>query len=485
MPSASPLYNFPAMTGEADCAYRVPSTDCFQDTRFPSGYDPFQSLSAMAAQTFTGNAPISAGSSCQSTHFNGLPSNMQQLNNCASPVTPSPPQYLTSTSSAYCMYSASSDSRRSSNISMSDDSCQLGISKKTFPSPADDMYEEQDGFLSWTRKHPEHWSCKEVLDWLFFLGQEKGLDMSELRGEGFQNLTGSQLCRLTEEEFFQIDPKFGKLFYEMLKKMLLSGVIFTKPEISTPELQELTSFNPTPCESASRTFQSCSSPVYHELVRKEDHPQQYTGFQLPEGYMKPERQDVLPSDVIDIGPYDFDLNDPPSLPPATGNGVQTYPNYCQPEMEIYNHPYSTSMTVRNFNISQGHFPQQLPRRRPGRPRVKSLPEDVARSHKDKKVKNQHLWEFIYEALMNPLYNPQFLRWENQREGVFRFVQSEAVAQLWGSLKSNDNMTYEKLSRAMRHYYKRGILERVEGRRLVYKFSLKAMERVREKRHNSV
>ena len=48
------------------------------------------------------------------------------------------------------------------------------------------------------------------------------------------------------------------------------------------------------------------------------------GFQLPDGYMKPERQDVLPSDVIDIGSYDFDLNDPPSFPPAPGNGVQTY-----------------------------------------------------------------------------------------------------------------------------------------------------------------
>lgn len=46
-------------------------------------------------------------------------------------------------------------------------------------------------------------------------------------------------------------------------------------------------------------------------------------------------------------------------------------------------------------------------------------------------------------------NPGLIKWEDRTEGVFRFLKSEAVAQLWGKKKNNNSMTYEKLSRAMR------------------------------------
>ncbi|XP_055078229.1 ETS homologous factor isoform X2 [Periophthalmus magnuspinnatus] len=85
----------------------------------------------------------------------------------------------------------------------------------------------------------------------------------------------------------------------------------------------------------------------------------------------------------------------------------------------------------------------------------------------------HLWEFIRDILIDPERNPGLIKWEDRREGVFRFLKSEAVAQLWGKKKNNSSMTYEKLSRAMRYYYKREILERVDGRRLVYKFGRNA------------
>eukprot|EP00061_Rhincodon_typus_P006925 g28056.t1 len=60
----------------------------------------------------------------------------------------------------------------------------------------------------------------------------------------------------------------------------------------------------------------------------------------------------------------------------------------------------------------------------------------------------HLWEFIRDILLDSDKNPGLLKWEDRSEGVFRFLKSEAVAQLWGKKKNNSSMTYEKLSRAM-------------------------------------
>lgn len=61
----------------------------------------------------------------------------------------------------------------------------------------------------------------------------------------------------------------------------------------------------------------------------------------------------------------------------------------------------------------------------------------------------HLWEFIRDILINPEKNQGLMKWEDRHEGIFKFLKSEAVAQMWGQKKKNSSMTYEKLSRAMR------------------------------------
>uniref|UniRef100_A0A8D0HI82 ETS homologous factor n=1 Tax=Sphenodon punctatus TaxID=8508 RepID=A0A8D0HI82_SPHPU len=106
--------------------------------------------------------------------------------------------------------------------------------------------------------------------------------------------------------------------------------------------------------------------------------------------------------------------------------------------------------------------------------MKKTQDHPPKSHSKKhNPRGTHLWEFIRDILLNPEKNPGLIKWEDRSEGIFRFLKSEAVAQLWGKKKNNSSMTYEKLSRAMRYYYKREILERVDGRRLVYKFGKNA------------
>lgn len=64
-------------------------------------------------------------------------------------------------------------------------------------------------------------------------------------------------------------------------------------------------------------------------------------------------------------------------------------------------------------------------------------------------KTGRLWEFIRNLLLDPKTCPSLLRWEDAHAGIFRIVQSDAIANKWGMRKNNEKMNYEKLSRAMR------------------------------------
>ncbi|XP_032222493.1 uncharacterized protein LOC5521545 [Nematostella vectensis] len=92
----------------------------------------------------------------------------------------------------------------------------------------------------------------------------------------------------------------------------------------------------------------------------------------------------------------------------------------------------------------------------------------------KQTRSLHLWEFLKELLENEETCPRYITWISREEGVFRLVNSGAVAKLWGQRKNRRNMNYEKMSRALRYYYERHILERVPGQRLIYKFAADTM-----------
>ncbi|XP_030033750.2 ETS homologous factor [Manduca sexta] len=81
-------------------------------------------------------------------------------------------------------------------------------------------------------------------------------------------------------------------------------------------------------------------------------------------------------------------------------------------------------------------------------------------------------EFLRNLLLDPKYCPSIIKWEDHSLGKFRFVKPDEVAKLWGKMKQNDNMTFEKFSRAMRYHYRQSVLVSVPTARLVYQFGSK-------------
>jgi len=82
----------------------------------------------------------------------------------------------------------------------------------------------------------------------------------------------------------------------------------------------------------------------------------------------------------------------------------------------------------------------------------------------------HLWQFLKELLSQTEAHGSAIRWLDRPRGVFKIEDSVRVARLWGKRKNRPAMNYDKLSRSIRQYYRKGIMKKTErSQRLVYQF----------------
>ncbi|XP_065174957.1 ETS translocation variant 4-like isoform X2 [Sycon ciliatum] len=84
-----------------------------------------------------------------------------------------------------------------------------------------------------------------------------------------------------------------------------------------------------------------------------------------------------------------------------------------------------------------------------------------------------LWQFLLNLLdesCTVTTAEALVEWTNPELLQFRLLDPEEVATRWGKIKQRPSMNYDKLSRSLRYYYDKGIMEKVSGERYVYRFT---------------
>lgn len=101
---------------------------------------------------------------------------------------------------------------------------------------------------------------------------------------------------------------------------------------------------------------------------------------------------------------------------------------------------------------------------------KTNPGDSSEMWQPHAKQGNHLWQFLHELLCQPSLYVDCIRWVDRKQGIFKIEDSVHVAKLWGERKNRPAMNYDKLSRSIRQYYKKGIIRKTnQSKRLVYQF----------------
>lgn len=138
----------------------------------------------------------------------------------------------------------------------------------------------------------------------------------------------------------------------------------------------------------------------------------------------------------------------PSLPGHTEQPLSLSPAPCRPQpLNLSHHSPHVSYKAEIFCSYPGTSPAPV----------------------DGKIADcRLLWDYVYQLLSDSRYEP-YIKWEDKEAKVFRVVDPNGLARLWGNHKNRANMTYEKMSRALRHYYKLNIIRKEPGQKLLFRF----------------
>ncbi|NXV00146.1 ETV7 factor, partial [Cettia cetti] len=267
---------------------------------------------------------------------------------------------------------------------------------------------------------PSLWSKDDVIHWLQWAEKEYSLRPTD---KSKFEMNGKALCILTKDDFRHRAPSSGDVLYEILQFIKTQRrALVCSPLLNSPFRKARST------EEVQIIWEVCSDAAVFLLHL------------------------TLPLPGISSNPPGL------SAAPALGKS-QAF----------------LSTLLLCLGCSQAHKHPGLCR--PGA--ICSFPATLSAPVDGKIADCRLLWEYVYQLLSDRRYEP-YIRWEDREAKIFRVVNPNGLAQLWGNHKNRMNMTYEKMSRALRHYYKLNIIKKEPGQKLLFRFLKTPGEVVHEK-----
>ncbi|XP_049922041.1 transcription factor ETV7 [Epinephelus moara] len=289
------------------------------------------------------------------------------------------------------------------------------------------------------RINPSLWDKEDVAHWLQWAQREYSLRRPE---KGRFEMNGRALCLLTKEDFRRRCPSSGDVLYEILQcvKQQRRSVVRNPP-------------NSSPSTAAGPIQSPVSSQVPPQSV-EEPQPSKVNDAQVSLAFTTATSAAVVTTVTGQTEPMS-PLRDRPLIfytlpaPLTHTNGAAAVS--ALPQNKVQGPPQTEGVIQEPLNLSSREKPRSLLHKANGR-----IPEC------------RLLWDYVYQLLCDDRYQ-EYIRWEDKDNLVFRVVDPNGLARLWGNHKNRDNMTYEKMSRALRHYYKLNIIKKERGQKLLFRF----------------
>jgi len=331
---------------------------------------------------------------------------------------------------------------------------------------------------------PRHWAREDVCQFLQWCEREFELPPIEL--DRFR-MNGKALCMLNKSDLTERAPGAGDVVHNALQMLLRDAVCrlpaspLTPHSLSAPN--SATSVSPswpmltsTASDSgaahgfpallhastsvtlspASSLDSQCASPK-----RTEQKQLLFPGAPLSTGSSK----QTTPSDSEDSRDSESPQRSPVNAPlsPSYHAAVHAVWAKQQQQAQQQQQERQQQQQVHHQERQQQQHVQQL-QRDPGPP--PPSPGETPESGSGGRL----LWDFLQQLLNDPMQRfNSLIAWKNVGTGVFKIVDPQGLARLWGVQKNHLSMNYDKMSRALRYYYRVNILRKVQGERHCYQF----------------